>query len=141
MRNPRWLLDTAAGLPEVGSVLRDAGFVVTTPPELTAAHTALTSPVAGPGWFTVGDAAMGFDPISSQGLFNALYTGLAAAEASHRTLDGAGTAYQGYCADLAQIASAYQAHLTRWYGEERRWPGSTFWLRRHALTTRLPQAA
>jgi flavin-dependent dehydrogenase len=36
---------------------------------------------AGDKWLAVGDAAVAFDPLSSQGVFNALYTGLRAGEA------------------------------------------------------------
>jgi flavin-dependent dehydrogenase len=38
----------------------------------------LLSEAAGEGWIAVGDAAMAFDPISSQGLFNALSSALVA---------------------------------------------------------------
>jgi flavin-dependent dehydrogenase len=37
-----------------------------------AAATALLEPVAGPGWFAVGDAAWSCDPLSSSGISNAL---------------------------------------------------------------------
>ena len=39
----------------------------------------ILSRAAGNGWIAVGDAAMSFDPIASQGLFNALSSALAAA--------------------------------------------------------------
>jgi flavin-dependent dehydrogenase len=37
--------------------------------------------VAGEGWFAVGDAAMTFDPICSQGIYTAMRLGLEAARA------------------------------------------------------------
>lgn len=37
--------------------------------------------VAGSGWIAVGDAALSFDPLSSQGIFFALYSGIRGAEA------------------------------------------------------------
>lgn len=43
------------------------------------ASTCILSRAAGNGWIAVGDAAMSFDPIASQGLFNALSSALAAA--------------------------------------------------------------
>ena len=52
----------------------------------SAAHSARLQPLAGPAWFAAGDAACSFDPLSSQGLLNALYSGLAAAEAADRHL-------------------------------------------------------
>jgi flavin-dependent dehydrogenase len=43
------------------------------------ASASILSRAAGHGWIAVGDAAMSFDPIASQGLFNALSSALAAA--------------------------------------------------------------
>jgi hypothetical protein len=43
------------------------------------ASACILSRAAGNGWIAVGDAAMSFDPIASQGLFNALSSALAAA--------------------------------------------------------------
>ena len=95
-----------------------------------AAGTILDEPV-GAGWIAVGDAAISFDPLASQGLFNALYTGLAGAEAIHRHLAGDTQAFAEYAGDLRRIHAAYIAHLASWYGIERRWPESAFWRRRH----------
>ena len=64
---------------------------------------------------------MSFDPLSSQGLFNALYTGLAAAEAADRHLSGAADALTDYERAIADIWSAYRAQLVHWYGAETRW--------------------
>src|SRR5438445_13201257 len=86
--DPRRLLERAAVNQELAAVLSESGFM----PEqsgFSAAHSALLQPFAGPAWFAVGDAACSFDPLSSQGLLNALYTGLAAAEATDRNLSGA----------------------------------------------------
>lgn len=105
-----------------------------------AAHSAVLAQVAATAdaatapWLAVGDAALSFDPLSSQGLFNALYTGLAGAEAMHRALDGDAQALPGYAQEIQRIAAAYQNHLEAWYGEEMRWPGEPFWRRRHRAT-------
>src|SRR5206468_10451564 len=48
-----------------------------------AAHGVCLQPAAGRDWIAAGDAAVAFDPLSAQGTFNALFTGLAAAEAVH----------------------------------------------------------
>lgn len=55
----------------------------------TAANPAVLSPPVyrGDTWLATGDAALCFDPISSQGLFNSIYTGLTAAEAVNSYLD------------------------------------------------------
>ena len=92
-----------------------------------AAHTAVLEQFAGPNWLAVGDAALSFDPLSSQGIFNALYTGLAAAEAvSHYDAD----AQAGYLAELNSIQAAYMQHLRVWYQQEQRWVTQPFWQRR-----------
>ena len=53
------------------------------------ASSALLSQAAGDGWIAIGDAAASFDPVTSQGLMNALSTALVAAGAilSPRGLD------------------------------------------------------
>jgi flavin-dependent dehydrogenase len=91
------------------------------------------SPAAGRFWFAAGDAAVHFDPLSSQGLFNALFTGLAAAEAADRLLQGEEPAIvaDGYCRLIEGIRKSYQSHLALWYAMENRWPASPFWARRN----------
>jgi flavin-dependent dehydrogenase len=85
----------------------------------------------GSDWIAAGDAALSFDPLSAQGIFNALYTGRAAAEAAHRRLSGDIAASADYAERLRGIGVAYVQHLAAWYGLERRWPESPFWRRRH----------
>ena len=96
-----------------------------------AAHSAMLKPTAGPGWCAAGDAAMSFDPLSSQGLLNALFTGLAAADAADRCLRGENEdALAEYRQTLRGIYKAYREHLYYWYGAETRWPDAPFWRRR-----------
>jgi flavin-dependent dehydrogenase len=97
-----------------------------------AAHSAQLGSAAGPDWIAIGDAALSFDPLASQGLFNALYTGLAAAEAADRHLAGDGEALRAYAAELEPVRETYAAHLAAWYGIERRWPERPFWRRRQS---------
>lgn len=95
----------------------------------TGANSAFLPVPGGPGWLACGDAAAAFDPLSSQGLFNALYTGLAAAETADRILSGQ-DAIPDYLQRLGLIRQTYRAHLSAWYGLERRWPDRPFWARR-----------
>lgn len=101
------------------------------PHALVAACGSVLTPAADDGWLATGDAALTFDPLSSQGLLNSLFTGLAAAEATSRALEGHSDALPGYLEMLAGIRSAYLAHVSRWYGEERRFADRPFWKRRH----------
>ena len=129
------LLARAARLPELSAILSAGEFSPAAPSGLCAAHSAALVAPVGNGWLATGDAALAFDPLSSQGLFNALYTGLAAAEAAHRHLQGDADALSGYAAELAAIHAAYQDHLVAWYGQEQRFAALPFWQRRQGLET------
>lgn len=96
----------------------------------TAANSAVTYPTAGKGWLAVGDAAISFDPLSSQGIFNALYTGLAAAESAYRYLQSEVSDFLQYQQQIDNIYRAYQAHIKQWYGNEKRWKEESFWKNR-----------
>ncbi|MFV3073763.1 NAD(P)/FAD-dependent oxidoreductase [Niveispirillum fermenti] len=124
------LLWRAAGVKALAPLLPQ-GAVPAGPGGFTAAHGSVLDPPAGPGWFACGDAAGAFDPLSAQGLFNALYTGLAAAEGADRALAGDRAGAAGtHTGRLNDIRAAYRAHLTAFYGLERRWAGRPFWARR-----------
>jgi flavin-dependent dehydrogenase len=129
-RTPDALLARAARVDALGALIPAAGALAG---GITAAHGASLTPPAGDGWAATGDAALAFDPLSSQGLLNCLFTGLAVAEAMARSLDGARDALPGYVDTLAGIRDAYVTHAQRWYAEEQRWPARPFWRRRHAL--------
>jgi flavin-dependent dehydrogenase len=93
----------------------------------TAANSAMTQPAVGRAWLSVGDAALSFDPLSSQGIFNALYTGLAASESVDRFLRGELSNFAEYEQQLKAIWAAYQQHLQECYRSETRWSGEEFW--------------
>ena len=93
----------------------------------TAANSAMTHPGAGTAWLTAGDAALSFDPLSSQGIFNALYTGLAASESAYRFLQGEISHFAEYQRQLEAIRAAYERHLQESYRSEKRWSGEEFW--------------
>ncbi|HVI53530.1 MAG TPA: tryptophan 7-halogenase [Luteibacter sp.] len=87
----------------------------------------------GSHWIAVGDASIAFDPLSSQGLFNAIYTGLRGAQAvlsSVRT----GNSHQlvQYGIRLKEIREAYRHQLVEYYRQERRWHDLPFWRNRHS---------
>lgn len=87
---------------------------------------------AGDGWLAVGDAALSFDPLSSQGIFDALYSGLRGGEAVHAALDGRTDRVEAYIERMESIRREYLRHHRIYYGEERRWPDRPFWARRTA---------
>jgi len=98
-------------------------------PQACAAHSAAGS-AAGQGWLAAGDSALALDPLSSQGLFNALVTGMEVGEAARALLEGEETAMHAHAARAGRIWQAYQAHHATYYGMERRWPEAPFWRRR-----------
>lgn len=95
----------------------------------TAANSAYTRPVAGPQWLAIGDAALSFDPLAAQGIFNALYTGLAAAESIYQFLSGTMQDFSEYEQTIDAIGATYQIHLKQWYEAEQRWLKMPFWNR------------
>lgn len=140
VRDRAALLERVRSLPMLGGALAGAGWD-DAGAGYCAAHGATLSPPAGPDWIAVGDAALAFDPLSSQGLFNALYTGLAGAETADRLLSGEAGAAAEYVDELDRIRQAYVRHLAAWYGLERRWPDAPFWARRQTPANAVVQLA
>jgi flavin-dependent dehydrogenase len=84
----------------------------------------------GANWTAAGDAALSFDPLSSQGLFNAIYTGMKAGEAAHAALSGRREVLRDYADRLEQIRRVYVARRQMYYAAETRWTDSSFWKQR-----------
>lgn len=110
---------------------RVCGSVLTHGPDASAAHTARLDRCVGDGWLAVGDAALSFDPLSSQGLFHALATGLDASHALDAALAGDGSVLTEYATGMDSVFEAYWRHRAVFYAQEQRWPASPFWERRH----------
>lgn len=110
--------------------------VPATPPRGADASSCQLEPAAGHHWLAVGDAAVSFDPLSSKGISNALYTGQAAARAILAAEEGDGDATARYTRHLSQIFHAYLGQLGLYYAQERRWCDSPFWQRRHRASHR-----
>jgi flavin-dependent dehydrogenase len=143
-RDREAMLCHATSATHLRDLLSSVKFVPDHPFGFTAAHSAHLSPCTGEGWLATGDAALNFDPLSSQGLFNALYTGLAAAEATERCLSNAADALSDYEEAIGNIRTAYAEQLGLWYGTEKRWQHSPFWHRRINAAPEIapaPQAA
>lgn len=124
------LLDLIHTAPGLAALLHDCKFASDESVHVTRAGGATLAPCASDGWLAAGDAALSFDPLSAQGLFNALYTGLAAAEAADAFLNGDGSHLNDYAATLRNVYETYQRHRRFWYRQESRWPDSAFWRRR-----------
>ena len=97
---------------------------------VAAANSSRLDRVCGSGWLAVGDAALSFDPLSSQGLLHALASGLCAGTTSHRYLAGEAAALGEYASQMDDVARAYARLHAAYYEREQRWPQSAFWHRR-----------
>jgi flavin-dependent dehydrogenase len=130
-RTPKHLLIASQRLPEISALLTECDFEPTQIGGLAAAHTSALMPYTGAFWLACGDAALGFDPLSSQGILNAMISGVAAAETSHRVLSGSTDAMGEYASMMHEVREKYLARLHSSYLAERRWPSALFWMRRH----------
>jgi flavin-dependent dehydrogenase len=106
--------------------------------QTVSANSARLTQVAGQQWAALGDAAMSFDPLSSQGMFNAMAGALQLTELINES--GLLTdlrphnleQFQAiYTYQLDQIWEHYSKHKKIYYREEMRWKDSAFWKRRH----------
>lgn len=121
--------------PHVRQALIDADSPLHASPRITDAAVAHLDRVAGDGWVATGDAAVAFDPLSSQGIVTALMMGHAAGRAVAGALTRSDT--EPLAQYGAQYASLLEAHLnqrTEYYTVERRWAQAPFWQRRRNPT-------
>jgi flavin-dependent dehydrogenase len=130
-RDAAWFLSCAQGTRHLAALLDRHGYSLTGLPACTSANSSRAEPASGNGWVSVGDAAVAFDPISAQGLLNALYTGLRGADAVADALGGDPAAVTRYAEVLATVWAAYLRNLREFYRMEQRWRGWPFWDRRH----------
>jgi flavin-dependent dehydrogenase len=86
----------------------------------------------GKGWLTAGDAATTFDPLSSQGIFSALYSGLKAGNALVEHLHGDREALPHYHFIVSEVYDRFLDNMRKCYSYEQRWLDSPFW---HARTS------
>jgi flavin-dependent dehydrogenase len=110
-------------------------------PRATEACGARLVPPGGRCWLAAGDAALSFDPLSSQGIFNALHSGMRAGQAVDAALAGDREAPRRYAARLAEVRAIYLARHRAVYASERRWRDRPFWRRRDALAAPALDAA
>jgi len=110
---------------------RCAGWTPTIPrPWVRCANSAHLERITGDLWVAVGDAALSFDPLSSQGILRALQGGVTAAYAIESELRGDGSRLRMYEQALTRANSEYMAQRRAYYTREERWPDSQFWQRR-----------
>jgi flavin-dependent dehydrogenase len=107
--------------------LDDFRYVTAGNPKVTSANTARLERPHGNRWLAAGDACVSFDPLSSQGILTALYSGLTAGRALDSYLKGDSGALSRYADNIAAVFDAYLTNHSLFYGYEQRWPRSPFW--------------
>ena len=120
----------------VRSILSAHRYEASGSPRGTDAGTAWLDCIAGSDWVAVGDAAVSFDPLSSQGIMTALFTGLRAGQAIDRVMGGDAAALDEYVRRVDAIRSAYRRNRAAYYAAENRWSDRPFWHRRHQAASK-----
>lgn len=101
------------------------------PQRVFSACTTFRNPTRGRNWLIVGDAAMSFDPVSGQGIYQALAGALRATSAIEKYLRGDAT-LRSYDAWVQHSFTRYLSISRSYYLQEQRWRSSLFWQRRHS---------
>ena len=84
--------------------------------------------IVGENWLALGDAAMAFDPLSSHGITNAIYTAMIAADSiKQKLIDNDSNALDIYQNTINQIFDQYLISKNQLYLSERRWKEAPFW--------------
>ncbi|MCF3173785.1 FAD-dependent monooxygenase [Streptomyces sioyaensis] len=133
-RGPERFRDRLLATRHLSRRARPHGLGTLRPPRRAPAHSAHLDRVHGDGWTAAGDAAAAFDPLSSQGILTALYTGLSAGQAVDARLYGDRAALTDYAAKVAAARAAYHDGHRAVHAQEARWADRPFWARRQRTT-------
>jgi len=112
---------------------RIEGGVLGSGPLVCPAYSQILEPIAEDGWVAAGEAAAGFDPLSSMGIGYALLSGIESARAVHNRLTADGRQMSCYTASVGRHYAAHRTRQLQYYSMEQRWPDSPFWARRQIL--------
>lgn len=82
-------------------------------------------------WIAIGDSAMCFDPLSSQGMITAISASFICVRALHFLFkENSDQELQLYSKRLENAYNKYLDERKQVYSKETRWIGETFWSRR-----------
>jgi flavin-dependent dehydrogenase len=127
---PEGFAERLAQTEHVVDVLAAHGYAFEERPRGADAGSARLDRFVGDGWVGAGDAAVSFDPLSSQGIMTAMYTGMRAGQALAAHLDGDAAALDAYAARVEEVYAAYLRGRLEFYAYETRWADRPFWARR-----------
>lgn len=105
-----------------------------------AASSSFAEPLCGAGWISVGDAASSYDPLSAQGIYKALATGMQGATAVAEASRGRPTAVREYHRSVLTGFNDFLRNRAYFYGLEKRWFDAPFWRSRSHLETPIQRA-
>lgn len=100
------------------------------PSQIVSAASVVRLPAAGLDWMAIGDAAFAFDPLSGQGVFKSIDTGIRCGSVIAKYFDGDSRALTEYETWVNEFYRSYLATRAQFYSSVVRWPGSPFWKRR-----------
>jgi flavin-dependent dehydrogenase len=132
MRTQKGYLSLLGRTEHVRALLAAHEYSIESVPKGIAASSARLNQFSGKGWLATGDAALSFDPLSSQGILTAIYTGSEAGQTLVAQTSGDSDALTRYSARLQTIYDAYLQNLSTYYTLEERWSDRPFWQRRRA---------
>jgi flavin-dependent dehydrogenase len=92
---------------------------------ITTAATSKRIDVTGPGWISIGDAAISFDPLSSLGIYKAIDSGIRACQSVLKVLHQNATC-NGYADWSNQVFNTYMVQRGEIYKRQSCWKGSEF---------------
>jgi flavin-dependent dehydrogenase len=104
-----------------------------------SAVTSMNTSLCGADWLLAGDAAMTRDPLSGEGICQALESGIEAARAIDSALRGNVAAIMEYGRGVRAQFDDYLKSHAHYYFAEQRWRDFPFWCRRHGLLERAPR--
>ncbi len=99
-------------------------------PILASAGTTWMTPVSGPNWAAVGDAAAAFDPLSSHGMTTALWMARQASNAICEAYRGNSDALTAYESTIQKGVQEFLSQRQKIYRQETRFDQAPFWQRR-----------
>lgn len=115
----------------IREALMDAACRLHDDPAILDAGVAHLDHPSGCGWIAAGDAAVSFDPLSSQGILTSLVMGQGAGHAVAAMLTRADREpLIRWGSEYARLLESHLRLRAAYYGLERRWPNAPFWARR-----------
>jgi flavin-dependent dehydrogenase len=104
-------------------------------PFIVQASSSRLDRVYGHNWLAVGDAALAFDPITGQGVYRALKSGMHGANVVRAFFAGESSAVASYADTLEDSFNEFLILRGKYYSQEGRWPNSVFWRRRQTIVS------